>query len=501
MAGYVITLFYSCFFIWLILKIKFFKIAGISSYLIPSVFVLKILSGITLAYIYQRYYGGGDASAFFRDGNVLSQVFLSHPRHYFQILFGINNSAGYLQPYYNSMSVWNGTYADASDYSASQLIIKLNSVFRLFSFGYFHVHTVFMCFISLVGLTAIYKTFLPFLLNKIKELFIAVFLLPSVLFWGSGVLKEGLLLFAIGMLVYYFHSITYGKISFKAVFWIVFSMLILLYSRYYILIALIPGLIANCWIAKSVRKNSGLKYSIVLFVYFLLGLNLHYVFPQYDAMKIIARKQNDFNKNSYGGIYLLKQPIFIFINDENKNDIIPISGDSLFKIKPGTSYCYWNTEDLEKPFFVENSKDTTAYKLWRRFEPTKSLVHVENLKPDVLHLIKNIPSAISRAFFRPHFFEAKSFLTFLAAAENFVIAICFLLSVFFFDRNIQKKELLYFCLTFVLITLTLTGLITPVLGALVRYKTPALPFLLIVFVMLFDKEKLRSGLLFLKKNR
>jgi hypothetical protein len=35
-------------------------------------------------------------------------------------------------------------------------------------------------------------------------------------------------------------------------------------------------------------------------------------------------------------------------------------------------------------------------------------------------------------------------------------------------------------------------MITPVLGALVRYKTPALPFLLIIFLFLFDKQKFLS---------
>jgi hypothetical protein len=44
----------------------------------------------------------------------------------------------------------------------------------------------------------------------------------------------------------------------------------------------------------------------------------------------------------------------------------------------------------------------------------------------------------------------------------------------------------------------LTGLITPVMGAIVRYKVPALPFLMILLVMLIDKEKLIKKIPFLK---
>lgn len=44
----------------------------------------------------------------------------------------------------------------------------------------------------------------------------------------------------------------------------------------------------------------------------------------------------------------------------------------------------------------------------------------------------------------------------------------------------------------------LTGLITPVMGAIVRYKVPALPFLMILLIQLIDKEKMIQKFPFLK---
>jgi len=57
---------------------------------------------------------------------------------------------------------------------------------------------------------------------------------------------------------------------------------------------------------------------------------------------------------------------------------------------------------------------------------------------------------------------------------------------------------MFFCAGFVLILFILTGIATPVMGAIVRYKVPALPFLLIVFLLIIDKDKLLKKIAFLK---
>jgi hypothetical protein len=51
----------------------------------------------------------------------------------------------------------------------------------------------------------------------------------------------------------------------------------------------------------------------------------------------------------------------------------------------------------------------------------------------------------------------------------------------------------------VLLLFVLIGLTTPILGAMVRYKIPGLPFLLIVFLLMLDKEKLLNKFPGLKK--
>jgi hypothetical protein len=51
----------------------------------------------------------------------------------------------------------------------------------------------------------------------------------------------------------------------------------------------------------------------------------------------------------------------------------------------------------------------------------------------------------------------------------------------------------------VLILFVLIGFTTPVIGSIVRYKTPAMPFLLMVILLLIDTKKLLNKFTSLSK--
>ncbi len=74
-----------------------------------------------------------------------------------------------------------------------------------------------------------------------------VFLLPSVLFWGSGVLKESLLLFALGTFLLYSMRATRGTIGFPAAALMLFSLALMFFLKIYVIASLLPGLVAYVW--------------------------------------------------------------------------------------------------------------------------------------------------------------------------------------------------------------------------------------------------------------
>ncbi len=407
---------------------KFFKIDGLSRKCISVIFVLKIASGIVMFVIYTYYYTNrstADIFKYFDDGNIMYSALSEKPSDYIKMITGIGNDNPHFDLYYAKMNNWYRQY-ESTMYNDNHTIIRFNAFVRIFSFGYYNVHSIFMNFLSLIGLLAIYKFFIQFLPDKKKEILFAVFFLPCVIFWGSGVLKEGLLIFGSGLLIYYFNEIINKRKIIKGLICIFISFVLLLYTKCYILFILIPLLIAYLWAEKTNHKNVLLKYTGILIFFLLIILNIKYIFPEYDVLQILATKQND------------------FIN-------------------------------------LAQSLNSG------------SIIKVNILRPDFFNILINSPKAFLNTLLRPHLFESFSLFTLLSAIENLLILVIGIIALFFIKIRGINKNLLVFSLFFVLITFILIGLTTPVFGAIVRYKIPALPFLIIIFIMIFDKEK------FLKK--
>ncbi|NVO02721.1 MAG: hypothetical protein HXX09_08430 [Bacteroidetes bacterium] len=431
---YLLAAFYSLIFLFLIRKLKFFNSDGVNFKAISYIFILKVIAGVILGIIYTKYYTdrkSADIFKYFDDSKVMFDALFTNPIDYFKMLFGFANDNAHFDIYYKTMNNWYRVY-ESNIYNDSHTIIRFNAFVRIFSFGYYHVHTVFMCFISLTGLTALYKFFLPILLNKKKELFFAIFLFPSVIFWGSGVLKEGLLFFGMGFFLLYLQKIFKNEISFKAILWTGISIIVLIFTKTYVLMTLLILILPFFWIQKTSPKFGLIKYLSVIFVVLGIGFNIHFFLPEYNIVKTLSQKQFD------------------FIN-------------------------------------LANSVNSG------------SLISISELKPDFTSLLKNIPEALFNTLFRPHLLDSKSPFILLAAFENILMLGIGLISIVFIDRKKINFNYFYFCLFFMLFTFILTGLITPVLGAIVRYKVPALPFLAIMFLLVLDKEKLLNKFPILKK--
>ena len=116
-----------------------------------------------------------------------------------------------------------------------------------------------------------------------------------------------------------------------------------------------------------------------------------------------------------------------------------------------------------------------------------SMLYTVPLDPDFLSFIKAAPLAFTNVLLRP--FPGESFSPFLliASAENAILLVAMVLVVFRFQKpNKDQLNLIVFFLLFVVGLFVLIGWVTPVMGAIVRYKVPALPFLGMIVVMLMN---------------
>lgn len=417
----------------LIYNLPFFEIDGISRKKLIILFSIKICCGIILIFIYQFYYNCGfqsDLGIFHRDGIKIFNVLHQNPIDYIRLVTGIGSDASNLSSYTSTTELWNKPF-NYNLYNDNRTIIRINAVLCLFSFSNFYVHSMFFTFFSFLGLTALYKAFVPYLNDKKIELMISIYLIPSVLLWTSGIIKESVVIFALGFLVYGIFNSHLKKIKLKYLIPIIFGFFLLLFSKFYFLFAILPGLIAYWWIEQTKHKNILLKFVFTHALCLFLLFTVKFIKPEYYFPDILHQKQFDF-------IFMVKHSTYL-----------------------------------------------------------GSYIQIPRIDNTLMSLLKNSIPAFTNTLFRPHIFETTSFPIFISALENLLI-ICSLTFFLYFSKlkGILKNHIFLVTISFVVILFVLCGLITPVLGSLVRYRTPALPFLLITFLLIFDKNKYKNSRLY-----
>jgi hypothetical protein len=297
----ILTVGYFLVFCILLSKIPFFRnLPGLSFPYILIFFGLKVVSGALLIFVYTWYYTDpkfADVYKYFNDGRIMFSAIHSNPLDYLRLLTGIDSSASQLQVYYDQMSFWYRPWESAG-YNDNRLVIRFNAFVSIFSFGYIHVHTVFINFLSFSGLIALYKFFIRYAdPHKLVWLAGGMFLFPGLLFWGSGILKEGLLIWCFGFWIYYADTFINRK-SMRIITLLFFYSFILLLLKPYTILLWIPCMIAFYWSKNLSALKINIRYGMVLMFFVLIALGVGFFMPDLNILEILARKQNDFVASS-----------------------------------------------------------------------------------------------------------------------------------------------------------------------------------------------------------
>ena len=425
---FLLPIFYTLFFVFLIHKLSFFKKTKVSFIILASIFLLKILSGVTLAIIYRYYYDSyqtADVYKYYLDGKTIFNILKESPTDFFKLIIGIDSDSAYMHKYLDNTQFWYKAF-NYGLLNDSRFVIRVHSLLNFISFGNFWVHSIIFSFFSFTGLTAIYRIFSQYFTEKYL-LILSVFFVPSVMFWSSAALKESLIIAMLGMLIFSFYRILEKKRIILNIIFFIISILLMLMLKFYVLFALIPGLLAYFIIKQFNIKKPAFVFSGIYLIIIILFFNSEF-FSSYNLAEIISQKQQDFN------------------------NMLDASGTA------------------------------------------GSRVVLPILEPNLWSFIKATPNALLNSFFRPFFGDIHSVIVIPALIENILIIILIFLSIVFFNIKKAKKYLpeILFISAFVITLFILIGMTTPVLGALVRYKVPALPFLFILFLFFIDFEKILS---------
>jgi len=150
--SYLLFFFYLVIFCWFISRIKFFKEAGLDKRVLIFLFVMRVIAGILNTYINFNYYPVTDASIFRDEGIAEYNLLFHNTAEYFTNIFHSNHNNSYSGFMESSGSYWNDT--------RSNLIVKLLSVFNIFSGKNFYINTLFYNFLIFFGAVSLYKVFI-----------------------------------------------------------------------------------------------------------------------------------------------------------------------------------------------------------------------------------------------------------------------------------------------------------------------------------------------------
>ena len=278
-------------FCWLLTKIKFIAGSGINIKTITALFLIRVLFGVINGYINFYHYSGTDAASFHQDGITEYHLLFNDPAEYFSNIFKTyNNYSGFLEI---KDSFWNNL--------RTNLIVKLLSIFNILSRGNFFINTLFYNFLVFIGSVALYNIFISIFAEKKKILIFCLFLLPSMLYFTSGIQKDGLIYLGIAISCYnLFYLIKERKYTIKRIVWIAAGFVIILLLRNFVFIALIPAVIA--WMIAAKNKRFILSSFLIAYLFFItLFFATGIVSPKLDLPSYVSTRQIAFIQIAKGG--------------------------------------------------------------------------------------------------------------------------------------------------------------------------------------------------------
>ncbi|RLD61648.1 MAG: hypothetical protein DRJ01_07515 [Bacteroidetes bacterium] len=381
----------------------------------------KVFGAISVCVIYTVYYDGGDTTAYFKSAVALGKLLFKSPSAYLSIFFGNLTPENY--SFFDSTTGWPYFYNDPKAFG----VVRFVSLFTVFGFRCFYLTSILVAVFTYIGMWRLYRFFYMLFPRLKKEFALSVLFVPSVIFWGSGILKDSFTLSAAAWLTYSFYKIFIKKEK-------IISNVIVSFICIYVLISLKPYIFFSLLVAMFIWLTFNRLHKIKSF--FIRAIMLPFFI-------IIIWG---------GGSYLIFQ-------------IGSTIGGDYSSIDKILEKAQITQDDLKREYYQGNSFDIGS------FEPT------------LIGVIKKSPEAIVAGLYRPFIWESRNPVMLLSGVENFLLLILtfyvvFRSGLFFSFKLISKDTVILFCFIFSITFAFSVGLSTSNFGALVRYKIPAIPFFL-----------------------
>jgi len=406
--------------------------------------IIKMTGAFAFAMVYAFYYKDGDTGNYYRTGKALMELLLTRPSDYFEILFGNAHPNRFYYFYsddYTFPVFWkNDKYAF--------FVSRITSIVTLFGAGRFIPTTLTFSILGFWGNWKLFQMFCQIYPHLKKQLFIAIFAVPSTAFWTSGIMKDTITLSAVCWYLYGFYHL-FIKRNFKWYYWlaIIAAVYIHLNVKPYVLYALLPG--SLIWWSVSILDRYNASFIRTVFTLVLISIGSVMGF---FALSLLSDKMGD---------YAVDRVL-------EKSDVV--------------------RSDLKREAYKGNSFDIGEY--------DKSLTG----------MISIAPKAIFAGLFRPSLLDVRNIVMLISAIEN-TILLYLVIRLFWkykwstIFKVIYNQSIVLFMLIFSLFFSFSVGLSISNFGSLVRLKTPSLPFFVLsLFIVEYYCEQERMKRFFYLKH-
>jgi hypothetical protein len=387
-------------------------------YFIPALTV-KIVGAIALGILYHTLYGG-DTNNYYHQAGIIYHAFGDSFAAGWELVTTAGDITPAISKYANQM-MWFGR--GSNEY----FVVRIAGVFALLSFYTYTVIAVLFATVTFTGMWAMYMTFAKIRPQAYKELAIAVFFLPSVFFWGSGLLKDSLCMGALGWLFYGFYRGAIERKSILRCTLLGMGAIGVIYAmKIYILLAFLPP--ALLWVFNESTRD--IHSTAVRWLVKPIFLGVGGLLAAYSIVQLSAADAR-FNLDNIGA--------------QSK-----LTADYLQQ--------------------VSKTEQGSGYNIGVQDGTIGSMV-------------KLAPQAIVVSLFRPFLWEARNptmALSALEASYFLLLTLRIFWRVGFFKTlsAISRMPILTLCFVFSLIFAISVGISSGNFGTLVRYKIPLMPFYL-----------------------
>ncbi|MFN9354183.1 MAG: hypothetical protein ACK567_09755 [Chitinophagales bacterium] len=396
-------------------------------------FLLKILGATAAVLIYVFYYGGGDTTEYGQSGKLLLEYLSYNPDQLLNILL-LSDLNGYNELSFLNYNVRFDYWYSKPTYTLSKIALILNA----FTLNSFYLTSVLCSYFSFFCSWKFYRFFLDHSHLDRKSIGYAIFFMPSVVFWGSGLFKDtftlgGLYLLIVGFVNFF----GYNKFKLSNILYMIVGVYFLYSIRSFFLMASLPFLIL--WVI-SLKYNSvpSLTFRILLMPIFILMTGI--------------------------SLFLIQRTLLQTFQE--------LSFEKLVDTSKG--FQSWHT-----------TLKGTAYSLGEIDYTTNAL-------------LGKIPASIVVTFYRPFIWEAGKPIILLSALQSlfflcitiymiFKMRFIYFLSAFF--SSPQAIALMGFSLFYGMVV----GFTSYNFGALDRYKIPCLSTYILALIFTLEKYKMNHS--------